>query len=111
MNLQPFESALQRIRPILLARGFRLDYVERPEAGAGVALAEYFAGEVRLRLVWEGREHALWVESARQAGAQVVSRWQDVEWTVAGHRLPLDQDLSEARIERLESALQRFLAR
>ena len=107
----PFLRADQRLRPLLLDRGFRLLGVEYPDRARGSAAAEYGQAHVRLRLVWEGEARALWVESARQEGAEVVSRWNDVEWAVAGERQPLDQDLSDARIERLAGAVLRYLDR
>jgi hypothetical protein len=64
---------------------------------------------LRLRLAWEGRERVLWVEAARQEGAQVVSRWHDVEWALAGERLPVNRDTSDARLDALVEALRRFL--
>jgi hypothetical protein len=65
---------------------------------------------LRLRLVWEGNEHALWIESAREVDAQIVSRWTDIEWSLAGSRLPLDREVSPERVERLAVALEVFLA-
>ena len=65
---------------------------------------------LRVRLVWEGQERVLWVESASEVSAQIISRWYDVEWSLAGQRLPLDTDTSDERIERLAGALDRFLA-
>ena len=53
----------------------------------------------------------MWIESARTQGAEVISRWVDVEWSLAGERLPLDHDLSDTRVDRLATALERFLAR
>ena len=106
---EPFLRAEHRLRPLLLDRGFRLLGVEYPGRTRGNASAEYAQGPVRLRLVWEGEARALWVEAARQAGAEVVSRWSDVEWAVAGERQPLDQELTDARIERLAAATLRYL--
>ena len=108
---EPFLHADQRLRPLLLDRGFRLVGVDYPERARGNASAEYVHGHLRLRLVWEGEARALWVESARQEGAEVVSRWHDVEWTLAGERQPLDEELGAARIERLATAVLRFLDR
>ena len=105
----PFVRADTRLRPLLMDRGFRLLGMEYPDRARGTAMAEYAAGYLRLRLVWEGEARALWVESARQEGAEIVSRWNDVEWAVAGVRQPLDQDLTDARIERLALATLRFL--
>lgn len=111
MSASPFDHALARLRPVLLAHRFRLDTVDRAVAGGGVSTAEYFRDGLRLRLVYEGKERALWMESARQAGAQVISRWTDIEWVLADGRLPLDTDLGEERLERLTEAVGRFLAR
>ena len=52
-----------------------------------------------------------WVESAREVGAQVVSRWVDVEWSLAGTRLPLTRDTSDDRIDQLAEAVELFLLR
>ena len=105
----PFVRADTRLRPLLMDRGFRLVGVEYPDRDRGNATAEYVHGYLRLRLVWEGEALALWMESARQEGSEVVSRWSDVEWAQAGARQPLDQDLSDGRIERLALATLRYL--
>jgi hypothetical protein len=103
-----FDRALARLRPILQSYGFRPVHVERPQATRH-GFAEYHRRDRRLCLVWEAREHALWVEAARTSGFQVVSRWQDVEWSVAGSRLPLDLDTSDERIDRLLAAVLVYL--
>ena len=108
---EPFLRADQRLRPLLMDRGFRLVGVDYPERARGTALAEYVHGHLRMRLVFEGEARALWVESARQEGAEVVTRWNDVEWAMAGERQPLDQELTDARIERLALAMLRYLDR
>lgn len=107
----PFDRANDRLKPIVVAHGFRLVSVDRERGKEGHAFAEFFRRELRLRLVWEGRERALWVEAARQAGTQVVSRWWDVEWSLAGERLPLNRDTSDDRIERLADAVTLYLDR
>lgn len=104
-----FERALERLRPVAGARGLRLTLLERP-AGAGEnGFAEYAGRKLRLRLVWEAGARALWVESARTQGAEVVSRWTDIEWALAGERLPLDLDLGPGRIERLARSVDAYL--
>ncbi|MEO6067218.1 MAG: hypothetical protein ABJB33_07305 [Gemmatimonadota bacterium] len=108
---EPFVRADRRLRPLLLDRGFRVAGMEYPDRARGSAFAEYVHGYLRLRLVWEGEARALWVESARQEGAEVVTRWTDVEWALSGERQPLDQDLSDGRIERLAAATLRYLDR
>lgn len=99
-----FDRALARLRPMVRAYGFRLVGVQRPQR-LSHGFAEYHCNDQRLCLVWEARAEALWVESARAAGFQVVSRWRDVEWSVAGRRLPLDCDTSDERIDRLLAAV------
>ena len=110
MSSTPFELALERLRPLFSSHRLRLDAVEQAAQSAGVSTAEYFRGDLRLRLVWEGAERVLWIEAARQSGAQVVSRWTDIEWTLAGGRLPEDREVGDARVERLAFAVERFLA-
>jgi len=105
----PFEQARARLVPLAEAYGFRLILLEVPERGHPHGFVEFSRGEYRLRLVWEGDEKALWLEAARQAGGEVVSRWTDIEWSLAGERLPLDRDTGEARLDRLELALAAFV--
>ena len=108
---EAFTRADHRLRPLLMDRGFRPIGTEYPDRASGNAASEYACGPLRLRLIWEGEARALWVESARQVGAEVVTRWTDVEWAVAGERQPLDEDLSEARVERLAAATLTYLDR
>ena len=106
-----FERARERLLPVLQAYGFKVASVERAAHEGGNAYAEYFRRGTRLRLVWEANEHALWVESAREVDAQIVTRWIDIEWSLAGTRLPLDTEVSRERLERLAVALENFLTR
>ncbi len=106
----PFELARQRLLPVLQAYGFRVFSLEYPDAESPHALAEFHRSELRLRLVWEGDVRAVWLEVARQVGSELVSRWQDIEWVVAGERLPLDRGHDDARVDRLLTALELFLS-
>jgi hypothetical protein len=99
-----FDRALARLMPMVGAYGFRLVGVQRPQR-LRHGFAEYHRRDQRLCLVWEARAQALWVETARTSGFQIVSRWQDVEWSVARRRLPLDCDTSDQRIDRLLAAV------
>lgn len=105
-----FERALERLRPLMAAHHLRLTLLERPARPGEHGFAEYAGRTFRLRLVWEASARALWVETARSQGAEVVSRWTDVEWTLAGERLPLDLELGPDRIERLARSVDAFLA-
>lgn len=105
----PFDQAHVRITPLCQAYGFRLLLLERPERGQPHGFAEFSRGDVRLRLVWEGVEKAIWLEAARQRAGEIVGRWTDIEWSLAGERLPLDREVGEARMERLEFALAAFV--
>lgn len=108
---EPFTRGSLYLGPLFEAHGFRLvarDYDEGIEASAS---AEYALGDVRLRLAWDGVERVLWIEAARQSGGAVTSRWTDIEWAVAGKRLPAQVELSDDRLESLSQALVAFLAR
>ena len=108
---EPFLRAKERLDALTQANGLRFATLEHYPESSGHAFAEYAGRGQRLRLVWEGRERALWVESAREVAAQVVSRWVDVEWSVAGTRLPLNRDTSDDRIDQLAEAVELFLLR
>ncbi|HPF61809.1 MAG TPA: hypothetical protein PLI93_07075 [Gemmatimonadales bacterium] len=106
---EPFTRASIYLGPLLEAHGFRLVAREYGEEADSAAFAEYQRGDLALRLVWEPEARALWLESARTTGGSIISRWIDIEWSVAGTRQPLDTALDDARLERLGQALGRFL--
>lgn len=105
-TLDLFESTREALLPVMSAHRFRLGVLEYE---SGNAYAEYWRRGLRLRLVWEGGERALWMDAAPESGANLIGRWQDIEWQLAGERLPVDRDLSEARVERLLRAVERYL--
>lgn len=102
-----FDELRERLAPLLAAHGLRPGPVEYEATNA---FAEYWRKGLRLRVVWEGTEQAIWIDAAPEADAQVIGRWLDIEWAAAGERLPLDHDLTPARLERLLGAAERFLA-
>ena len=107
---EPFTRASIFLGPLLEVHGFRAvarEYEDDVEEGS--ASAEYRLGDLAIRLVWEGTERALWLESARASGGAIISRWIDIEWIAAGERRELDTDLDDARLERLATALRQFL--
>ena len=105
-TLDLFESARDALLPLMSAHRFRLGGLEYESRNA---YAEYWRQGLRLRLVWESNERSLWMDAAPESAANLIGRWQDIEWQLAGERLPLDRDLSEARVDRLLSAVGRYL--
>lgn len=106
---EPFSRASLFLGPILEGFGFQIvarDYQDGVEASA---FAEYSRGALRLRLVWEGTERVLWVEAGRASGGSMISRWQDIEWIVAGEPLPSDRSLDDDRLDRLGQAVVAYL--
>lgn len=107
---EPFSRASLFLGPVL--EGFRFQIIAR-EYQDGVeasAFAEYSRGPLRLRLVWEGTERMLWVEAGRASGGSMISRWQDIEWIVAGKALPPDRAVDDDRLDRLGQAVVAYLA-
>lgn len=107
---EPFTRASLYLGPLFEAHGFRCVAREYDEGVEASASAEYRHRNLAMRLVWEGEERALWIEAARAADGAIISRWTDIEWAVAGERLPLDTALDDGRLERLAAALVAFLA-
>ncbi|MEO8478206.1 MAG: hypothetical protein ABI542_01130 [Gemmatimonadota bacterium] len=107
---EPFTRASIYLGPRFEAHRFVVSAREYADDIEGAASAEYLKGDLALRLIWEPKERALWIEAARTTGGSVISRWLDIEWAVAGERLPLDTALDIARLERLATALDRYLA-
>jgi hypothetical protein len=101
-----FSATHELLLPLLNAHRFRLGGMEHE---GGNSYAEYWRPGLRLRLVWEGTEQALWVDAAPENAAQVIGRWQDIEWQLAGQQLPLERDLTESRVVALVRAVTRYL--
>ena len=107
---EPFDDARLKIQSIAQAYGFRMISLEYPDATTPHAVIEFQRRGMGLRLVWEGAVQALFIEAARLAGNDAVSRWQDIEWRIAGAQLPLNRETGAERIEQLAAVLERFLA-
>lgn len=101
-----FESAREQLALLLASHRFRLGALDYE---SGNAYAEFWRPGLRLRLVWEGTERSLWIDVAPESGANLIGRWQDIEWQLAGERLPLNTDRSEARVGELLGAVGRYL--
>jgi hypothetical protein len=108
---EPFLEAKETIEPVLFAAGLRFVAVDHDPGARGHAFAEYVRPGERLRLVWEGHQRALWIETARERDAQIISRWSDIEWILAGARVPLNPDTGEGRMAQLVMALVEYLQR
>ncbi len=107
---EPFTRASIYLGPILEAYEFRAVSREyHDDTAEGSASAEYRLGDLAIRLIWESSARALWLESARASGGAMISRWIDIEWIAAGEEMELDTSLDDDRLERLASALRRFL--
>ena len=106
---EPFSRASLFLGPVLEGFGFQVMAREYQDGMEASAFAEYGRGPLRLRLVWEGTERALWVEAGRASGGSMISRWQDIEWIVAGEPLPLDRAVDEDRLDRLGQAVVAYL--
>jgi hypothetical protein len=107
LPLPLFDELRERLAPLVAAHGFRPGPVEYEAVNA---FAEYWRTGLRLRVVWEGNEQAIWIDAAPEADAQIIGRWLDIEWAAAGERLPLNHDLTPDRVDRLLGAVERFLA-
>ena len=107
---EPFDAARLRIQAIAHAHGFRMISLEYPDATTPHAVIEFQRRGMGFRLVWEGGIQALFIEAARLSGNDAVSRWQDIEWRIAGRALPLNRATGPERIDELAAALERFLA-
>lgn len=107
---EPFTRASLFLGPVFEQLGLRIVAREYDEGVEASAFAEYALPGLRVRLVWEGAERALWIEAAREVGGAIISRWTDIEWSVAGRRLEVDHALDDDRLDRLGEALVHYLA-
>jgi hypothetical protein len=107
----PFLLAKEILEPVFFAAGLRFVAIDRGEGREGHAFAEYSRRGERIRLVWEGTERVLWLESAPERDAQIIGRWTDVEWILAGARRPLNPDTGDERMAELAEALAEYLVR
>lgn len=104
-----FLAAKEAFDPVVRAAGYRFAGMERCGTGEQSATAEYRGRGRRLRLVYAGEEQLLWIDTATERDTQIISRWTDIEWILAGERLPANLDLSDDRIADLVTAAARFL--
>jgi hypothetical protein len=95
-------AAVAQLEPILGAMGFRPTRQREDPEAFGSALVEYRRAGDRLRLVWDGKEGALWAETA----AEESETWLDVEAQGAGRPPRIDRDRSSDRLERLRRAIE-----
>ena len=112
-NLDPvFRTALERLEPVLYKHGLSVAAeCHYPEA-FGSAYVEYTRRNLRLRLMWDGRDRWLWAQYVRPEGnAHAPSE----SYLALETELPVEgaQRLSEAlagrRVEELAQRLDAFL--
>ena len=106
---EPFDAARLRIQAIAATHGFRMISLDYPDDTTPHAITEFQRRGRAFRLVWEGEIQALFIEAVRLAGNDAVSRWQDIEWRIAGTKLPVNRETGPERIEQLATALEHFL--
>lgn len=97
-----FGHAVLRLRPTLEALGYRLVRQQYDDAAFGSAYAEYGHATPAIRLVWDGRDEALWADLRTTD----CNEWLDVESVVSGRPPVLDQHRDDARLDRLATAIE-----
>jgi hypothetical protein len=97
-----FSQAVARLRPILERLGYILVLQRYDEAAFGSAYAEYRGERGLLRVVWDGRDQALWAETRETDHGD----WWDAESAAGGDRPSIDRAQDEARLERLARAIE-----
>jgi len=95
-------AALGYLEPVLAALGFRPTHQREEPKAFGSALVEYRRLGDRLRLVWDGKEEALWAEIA----VEDSETWVDVEAQGAKRPPRIDRERSSNRLERLRQAIE-----
>ena len=112
--MEPWPPALleakEALEPLFRAAGYRLIGLEKVGDTGRSATAEYRTTGRQIRIICEGDENAIWIDTAAERDAQIVSRWTDIEWLVAGKRLPPAVGITTERIGELVEAAAAYLA-
>ncbi len=98
-----FLKVQAELEPVLERVGYTLAVEHYDHVAHGGAYAEYHRRGGRLRLIWSGKDAALWAEVAPPH----LDFWSDLESKLAGTRLGMDRNLDEARVARLRAAIER----
>jgi hypothetical protein len=96
--------------PLFRAARYRPVGLEHVGKGARSGTAEYRTESRRLRIVCEGEEGALWVDTAAERDAQIISPWIDIEWLVTGRRAPPRIGMGPDRIAELIELVGAYLS-
>lgn len=99
-----FETAKGRLDEFLKDRGFAALPVVLSPGAFGSAHAEYRGKGGNIRLVWDGKESALWAEVGQDGN------WQDLEAPVARSASSLNKDQGPDRAASLVGAAKALLA-
>lgn len=103
-------EAREALEPLFRAAGYRFVVLEPIGDDGRSGIAEYRTSSRRLRIVVEGSEDTIWIDTATERDAQIISPWTDIEWSLAGQRLPPIRGTSPERITALVEAAAHYLA-
>jgi len=103
-------EAREALEPLFRAAGYRFVGQEPIGEGGRSGVAEYRTSARRLRIVVEVDENVIWVDTAVERDAQIISQWTDIEWALAGKRLPPIPGTSPDRIVELTESAARYLS-
>lgn len=103
-------EAKEALEPLFRAAGYRLIGLEKIGDTGRSATAEYRTTGRQIRIVCEGDENAIWIDTAAERDAQIVSPWTDIEWLVTGKRLPPAVGITPERIGELVESAAGYLA-
>ena len=109
------EAFLARAKPafdrLLRGYGFRPVTEHRDDAAFGSGYVLYRHRARWVRLVWDGREGAAWVEVGEGDSPTAVPGWQDLESLVTGRPARISRGGGAARLDALRLAATAYLGR
>ena len=112
-NLDPvFRTALERLEPVLYKHGLSVAAEWHCPEAFGSAYVDYKRQNLRLRLMWDGKDRWLWAQYVRPEGnAHVPSEgYLALETELpAGSAQRLSEALAGRRVDELAQRLHAFL--
>jgi hypothetical protein len=98
--------ALAYLGPVVESLGYRVVLERYDHEAFGSGLVLYGREQDQLRVVWDGRDEALWAERRAEPG-----EWSDIESTPSGGPRLLDKAQDLARLVRLARAIELSVGR